>query len=63
MKNKEYELLRFLMQNPDKSFADIASAVTLTHNGAPAREEALPEKAADGTADKKADFDPADIDF
>ena len=58
-------VLNILMQNPDKSFADIASAVTLAHDGAPAREEALPEKAADaGSAtDKKADFDPADIDF
>ena len=56
-------VLNILMQNPDKSFADIASAVTLSHADAPASGGGAEPASAAPEAGKRADFDPADIVF
>ena len=55
--------------NPDKSFSDIVPAVTLAHDGAPSESTGTAADASgsgDATAhdgEKRAAFDPADIDF
>lgn len=56
-------VLNILMQNPDKSFADIASAVTLSHADAPASGGGSEPALVAPEAGKRADFDPADIVF
>lgn len=62
-------VLNILMQNPDKSFSDIVPAVTLAHDGAPsestgtAADASGSEDASAHDGEKRAAFDPADIDF
>ncbi len=56
-------VLNILMQNPDKTFADIAAGVTLSHGDAPAVNGSGEASGAAPERKEKADFDPADIDF
>lgn len=58
-------VLNILMQNPDKSFSDIAAAVAPLPDGGRAAVQSESGAVGDGGAagEKKSDFDPSDIDF
>lgn len=58
-------VLNILMQNPDRSFSDIAASVVPAHDGAAPAEAAAPSDGTSGESGtvKKSAFDPSDIDF